>query len=313
MIEKIVSVHLPVEENLEIKKQRIVPLAHLTGSEKRISIVTGIHGDELEGQYVCYELARRINENIVNLKGIVDIYPALNPLGIDSVTRGVPAFDLDMNRIFPGSEDGSMVEHIASKIINDLQGSSVCIDIHASNIFLMEIPQIRISEKMADRLVPLAEKLNMNFIWVHQAATVLESTLAHSLNTKGVPTLVVEMGVGMRITQTYGNQLVDGIFSLMKHLGIWQGNTKEPVKPILSKNPDEVQFINAGMAGIFLPSVSHCTNVKKGDEIGKIVDPLSSSILDTLVSPCDGFVFTIREYPVVDEGSLIARILTDCK
>ena len=95
----------------------------------------------------------------------------------------------------------------------------------------------------------------------------------------------------------------------MKKLGIWQGEVAKPMKPIISKKSDEVQFINAAMAGIFLPSVKHCTNVKKGDEIGKIVDPLASSVLDTLISPCDGFVFTIREYPVVDEGSLIARIL----
>ncbi len=26
-------------------------------------------------------------------------------------------------------------------------------------------------------------------------------------------------------------------------------------------------------------------------------------------SPCDGLVFTLQEYPMVDEGSLVARIL----
>ena len=31
------------------------------------------------------------------LKGIVEIYPALNPLGVDSISRGIPMFDLDMN------------------------------------------------------------------------------------------------------------------------------------------------------------------------------------------------------------------------
>ena len=59
------------------------------GNGKRISIVTGIHGDELEGQYVCYEVARRIQENPEYLHGTVDIYPAMNPLGIDSITRGI--------------------------------------------------------------------------------------------------------------------------------------------------------------------------------------------------------------------------------
>lgn len=309
MVETVVSVGLPVDEKLEIKKNRIVPITPLTGQEKRISIVTGTHGDELEGQYVCYELSRRIKENILNLKGIVDIYPALNPMGIDSITRGIPAFDLDMNRIFPGAEDGSMTEHIAAKIVADLDGSAACVDIHASNIFLTEIPQIRISEETAETLVPLAKTMNVDFIWVHGAATVLKSTLANSLNTIGVPTLVIEAGVGMRITRAYGDSIVDGLFCLMKHLGIWDGEVIEPKTPIVSSNPDDVKFLNAPVSGIFLPRVKHWTEVKLGDPIGDIVDPLNAEVLDTLYSPCDGRVFTIREYPVVDEGSLIARIL----
>ena len=208
MIETVVSVGYPVDETLNIRKNRLVPVGGLTGGEKRISIVTGTHGDELEGQYVCYELQRRIREHPEQLSGIVDVYPALNPLGIDSITRGIPGFDLDMNRIFPGAENGSMPEYIAARIVEDLSGSDMVIDIHASNIFLREIPQVRINTLSRDVLLPYAKKLNVDYIWIHGAATVLESTLAHSLNSIGTPTLVVEMGVGMRITKEYGLSLI---------------------------------------------------------------------------------------------------------
>ena len=308
MIETVVSVGFPIDETLMIKKNRLIPAAGLGGGEKRISIVTGTHGDELEGQYVCYELQRRIRENNSCLTGIVDIYPALNPLGIDSITRGIPAFDLDMNRIFPGSEDGSMPEYIASKIIDDLSGSAMVIDIHASNIFLREIPQIRINTLSRDTLVPYAKLLNVDYVWIHAAATVLESTLAHSLNSIGTPTLVVEMGVGMRITKAYGDQLVDGIFALMKELGIWNGDVITPKEPIISED-GEVFFINAGKAGVFVPDVEHWKNVKKGDHIGDILNPLTGEIAETIFAQTDGIVFTLREYPIVSEGSLIARIL----
>ena len=52
MIETIASVGLPVDETLKIKKNRLEP--EDGGNGRRISIVTGIHGDELEGQYVCF-------------------------------------------------------------------------------------------------------------------------------------------------------------------------------------------------------------------------------------------------------------------
>lgn len=314
MIKTIASVGLPVDEVLEIKKNRITPIV-LTGNEKRISIVTGIHGDELEGQYVCFELQRRIKEDLQHLHGIVDVYPAMNPLGIDSITRGIPAFDMDMNRLFPGNKDGDMTEYLASKIIEDLTGSDLCIDIHASNIFLTEIPQVRINELHKDTLVPIAEQLNVDFIWVHGASTVLESTLAYSLNSRSTPTLVVEMGVGMRITKEYCHQLVDGIFCVMKQMGIWSGETITPRTPILSEDPDDVSYLNAPVAGVFVPCVKHWEHLKQGDEIGWIIDPLDGSILEKIISPVDGILFTIREYPIVNCGSLMGRLLREeaCK
>ena len=308
MVQTIASVGLPIDETLMIQKNRLIPQSGLSGKEKRISIVTGTHGDELEGQYVCYELQRRIKKHYECLTGIVDVYPSLNPLGIDSITRGMPGFDLDMNRLFPGSENGSMPEYIASQIINDLSGSAAVIDIHASNIFLEEIPQVRINELSQETLVPLAKLLNVDYIWVHSSATVLESTLAYSLNIIGTPTLVVEMGVGVRITKKYGDQLVDGIFALMKELGIWSGEVPTPKTPIISED-GEVSFINAGKSGVFVPSVEHWKNVKKGDHIGDILNPLTGEINEEITSETDGIVFTLREYPIVSEGSLIARIL----
>jgi len=308
MIKTVATVDLPVDETLSIKKRRIQPTGKIKGM-KRISIVTGIHGDELEGQYVCFEVARRIAEAFDQLTGIVDIYPAMNPLGIDSITRGIPAFDLDMNRLFPGNIEGNMTEYLAAEIVKDVSGSDLVIDIHASNIYLTEIPQIRINELNEKELVPLAEEANVDFVWVHGASTVLESTFAYSLNSTGTPCLVVEMGVGMRITKEYGEQLTDGIFNLMKKMGIWAGEAKSSRKPIISKNPGDVSYLNASVGGLFIPKVHHWEELQEGDLIGQIIDPLSGEVLDNILSPVDGILFTIREYPIVDEGSLVGRLL----
>ncbi|MGN1411134.1 MAG: M14 family metallopeptidase [Oscillospiraceae bacterium] len=308
-LETVISIGLPVVENMKIMKNRLQP-KNLTGNEKRICIVTGTHGDELEGQYVCYEVIRTIKENSEKLKGIVDIYPALNPLGIDSISRGIPMFDLDMNRIFPGSPDGAFAEQSANAVVEDIKGANMCIDIHASNIFLTEIPQVRINVNTADTLVPYAKNLNVDLIWVHSNATVLESTLAYSLNSTGVPTLVVEMGVGMRITKSYCHQLIDGIFNLMVDMGIWEDTPKKVRKPILLQD-GKVEFINAQDSGIFVPNIKHWSDVNKGDHIGDIVSPLLGEVLHKVLSPCNGKLFTIREYPVVYEGSLIARIISN--
>jgi predicted deacylase len=306
VIKPVYTAALPVAENFVIQKNRI---ENNTGKEcKRVCIVTGTHGDELEGQYVCARLAKILSEDKKNFTGVVDIYPALNPLGIDSITRGFPLFDLDMNRIFPGSPSGSLAEAAAYDIIRDIEGADICIDIHSSNIFLREIPQVRLNEQASEELLHYALMLNVDFVWIHSAATVLESTLAYALNSRGVKTLVVEMGVGMRITEDYCAQLLDGILNLLANLGMWGGGPGYVRTPIVSKDR-HVGFVNSDAAGIFIPCTAHGGYVGEGDCIGFVIDPLTGTVAETVLAPCEGLVFTLREYPVVFGGSLLARIL----
>ena len=305
MIQEVVRIPLAVGEDLTIEKNRI---GH---GSKRLCIVTGTHGDELEGQYVAWKLAGFLREHSEHLHGIVDIYPALNPLGISTMTRGMPLSELDMNRTFPGRQNGSISDYIAAEIISDIKGADVCIDIHASNIYLREIPQVRINVNTAEKLVPLAKHLNMNLIWIHGASTVLESTLAHSLNAVNTPTLVVEMGIGLRITHNYGNMLLVGILSLLAKLGMWDSPVRPVAPPIISSD-GAVSFINAEVPGMFFPTSLHSDQVEKGQELGIIADPLTGDIRQTIYSPVTGLLFTLREYPIVYEGSLIARILGGC-
>jgi predicted deacylase len=306
MIKPVFTAALPIAENFTVQKNRIENNADKEC--KRVCIVTGTHGDELEGQYVCALLAKILSEDKQNFTGTVDIYPALNPLGIDSVSRGFPMFDLDMNRIFPGSPSGSLAEVAAHDIIRDIEGADICIDIHSSNIFLREIPQVRLNEQASDELLQYALMLNVDFVWVHSAATVLESTLAHALNSRGVKTLVVEMGVGMRITKDYCTQLLDGILNLLSKLGMWSGEVRQTRMPIVSKDY-HVGFVNSDAAGIFMPNAAHGGYVSAGDSIGTVIDPLTGKITETVFAPCEGLIFTLREYPVVYGGSLLARIL----
>lgn len=307
MIQNVTTLEMPIDEQFRIQKN------HFRGGngKKRFCIVSGTHGDELEGQFVIFKIAEMIRKHPELLDGSVDIYPALNPLGIDSIQRGVPAFDLDMNRIFPGNPRGSMVEKVAHDIFTDLQGADMVIDIHSSNMFLRELPQIRISEQTADKLVPYAKLLNVDMIWVHQAATVLESTLAHSLNSTGTPVLVAEMGVGMRINHSLCQQLFHGIVNLMHHMGIWKESVDQSLlhEPIVSVG-NSVDFLNATTSGIFVTEAHNglTSIVEAGQVIGQIISPLSGEVLQEVKAPNRGILFTIRAYPIIYEGSLLARI-----
>jgi predicted deacylase len=191
-----------------------------------------------------------------------------------------------------------------------LNGAALVVDIHASNIYVREIPQVRINQEFDDLLVPLAKRMNLDLIWLHGASTVLETTVAHSLNSGGTPCLVVEMGVGMRITPEYCHQLVTGLLSVWQELGVLARDLELSAAghvPLIADDSN-VHYLNAQTSGMFIPTAAHWTDVHRGELLGTIVSPYNGKILSEVRSPVDGVLFTLREYPLVYEGSLMARV-----
>ncbi len=307
MIETVASINLNVAESLKIKKNRLMP-DFPTGHERRICIVSGVYGDELIGQFVCYEVIRRIKENFNCLKGIVDVYPALNPMGLEAKTREIPGSAIEMNGLFPGSKSGVMGEYAAYCIIEDIKGAEFCLDVHGSNMYLHEILQIRMNDDVVDKVMPYAKMLNTDMIWIHPSNQVNRGSLSYELNRLGVHTCVTESSYAYKIDQAYCLQLVDGIFSLMKEMGIWGGEVIVPREPLITDD-NEMHFVNSESSGIFIPNVSVHTYVREGDMIGKVVDVITGSVEEVIQAPCEGVISAMREYPAIEEGSLICRIV----
>lgn len=310
MIQTVFSANLPAGEQLLVKKNRITGGAR-KGPRKgpRIAVVTGTHGDELEGQFVAFELARRLTNRIVNLHGTVDIYPAINPLGLSSHERGVPQFDIDLDRTFPGNQNGSLTDALAAAVLADIQGARVCIDVHSSSIYVKEVTQIRVDKERADALTPLALMLNANLVWVRETSAAEKSSLAHALNERGVPSLVVDMGSGMHLNEDAGSWLVEGILRLLsEHMHAYTGPTIALPLPRITDGSDVVA-ITSDRSGLFLPRVRHGEHVEKGALVGIVVDPLAGVTKQEIFAPGAGVLFTLRTYPLVYPGSLLARLL----
>ncbi|PWV65851.1 M14 family metallopeptidase [Plasticicumulans acidivorans] len=309
-VETIFSLDMPYRERM-----KVVRSVYRGQGGPRVAVVSGIHGDELEGLYLCHRIAAWLDWLAANhpqsLLGTIELYPGLNPLGLDTLARTVPPYGVDLNRTFPGHAGGVMPQRIADCAMRALAGCALVVDVHASNIYLREIPQVRINHLFADSLLPLAENMNVDVIWLHGAVTVLEASIAHSLNAQDVPALVVEMGVGMRLTPEYTEQLLAGLLNTWQQLGVLAADLELPAvqrRPRLA-HEDNVYYLNAATSGLFVPNVAHWMEVRKDGLLGRIVSPLEGQTLAEVRSPVDGVLFTLREYPLVYEGSLMARVM----
>lgn len=306
MIETVMTAQMPVGLPIKIKKNRLEPDT-IQENMPRLSIVAGVHGDELQGQYICYELIRRIKEERENLKGIVDVYPCVAPMALEIRKRNAPGA-LDMNAMFPGSHHGHTIEYMAAEVIEDLKGSDFCIDIHSSDIFIRELPQIRVPENAGKKVTELAQKSGIPVLWMNSnSSSVWEGSLAYSLRRKGIPNLVIESGIALKIGYEYCKKVIDGIFRMMKELEVFEGEVS-PTKKTVTVKKNDVEVIHCNTSGIFIPKIQIGSFVRENQVLGCIVRPILGAELEEVKSSCDGMIFSLREYPAVCEGELLARI-----
>ena len=62
-----------------------------------------------------------------------------------------------------------------------------------------------------------------------------------------------------------------------------------------------------------MPDVKIGQHIEKDQQIGEIVSSIEGKVLEKIYAHAAGRLYTIREYPLVYKGSLLARIITDEK
>ena len=223
-------------------------------------------------------------------------------------------FELDMNELFPGVRGGAANEYVARCVVDDIKGNKeekgadFCLDIHGSDLYLHEIPQIRMDAENVEELMPYACSLNTDMVWIHPSHQVQSGSLCYELNKRGIKCVITESSYAFNIDQAYSLQIVDGIFALMKWMGIWQGETVEPKKPLVARD-DRIAYLNSETSGIFVPQVKVHEEVLTGEKIGEVVNVITGSVEQVIVSPVRGMISAIRQYPVIEVGSLLCRIV----
>ncbi|MBR5302531.1 MAG: succinylglutamate desuccinylase/aspartoacylase family protein [Clostridia bacterium] len=305
----VASVKMPIGETWTVARCRY---RSDDGATARVCLATGIHGDERMGQLVVYDVARRIKEQPEHLHGIVDMYPMLNSIGLDVGQRMVPSSTmLDMNRAFPGVQDGTALESICYAIVQDMKGADLVMDIHTSSQITSELYGVRVHERHADVMLPGAAALCPELIWVLPDKPVHNASLAGALTQEDTHACVLMVDERRLHSQMVVDQVVDGIFCKLHSMGIWSGEVK--AAPALADIPcmfedKDICRVTCTRPGMFVPNEVNGSDVKAGDVLGTIFDAMEGEAVETVIAPEDGLVFTQRRYSAVYPGTLIARL-----
>ena len=304
----VASVAMPVGERWNVRRCRYAPQE---GGKGRLCLATGMHGDEVLGQLIVFGVVSRILREPQHLRGTVDVYPMLNPLGLDVGERMVPSVTrLDMNRAFPGSTSGTALEGICYSIFTDMQGADLVLDIHTSTQFKSELYEARVSARQADMLLAEARDLCPELLWVLPDRSDFDASLTGALVAAGTKALILEADERRRRPQEVADIVVGGIFCKMRQMGLWDGDVQRHPDPDIPcvYQPQDVVRVACEQPGMYVPSDHIGSWVAQGELLGVVIDALQGVVLQEIHAPAAGLVFSQRSYSSVYPGTLIARL-----
>jgi len=269
-----------------------------------VLITAGIHGDEVNGiEIVRQIIAKGINKPKI---GTIISIPVINIFGFLHLNREFPD-GRDLNRVFPGSANGSLASRVANKLIREIvPHADLILDYHTGGADRFNAPQIRIvnGEPVLDEL---AEIFGAPFVLYSKN---LNKSFRNTCYKLGIPMLLFEGGKSYHFDANVTNHGVNGAKRILHHLGML--NTKFKV----SKPKKKCVFIasskwlRANYSGMFKATVAINSKVKKDDVIGNITDPYGK-FNHFVKAPHSGYIINVNEAPIIYQGDALFHISTD--
>ncbi len=259
-----------------------------------------MHGDEIGG----IEVIRRLLslKSLKRLRGTLITIPILNSYGFTTNSRYLPD-RRDLNRLFPGSPQGSLGGRLAHLFMKEVVGQCTHgIDLHTAANHRVNLPQIR-----ADLDNPLTRWLAQTFdVPVLINSKLRDGSLRAAVAEKNIPILLYEGGEALRFDEVSIRAALRGIMNVMKALKMV--TSRQPLSTsIRGSIAKSTRWVRAPMEGILHAHKSFGNKVLKGETLGTIYDPYDYQEI-SIEAPLTGLIIGRTNLPVIHEGDALFHI-----
>lgn len=273
----------------------LVPIIIINGVSKgpKLIVSAGIHGDEVNGIEVCFQLSQTIEPK--DIRGTLILLPICNPLAFNAKHRSTPIDELDLNRCFPGNKKGSITNKIAYALFESVfKRGDYIVDLHSGPSHFRLVPHVRTFSTDLD-CTDIARAFGLGFIIMRKGE---ERSIAKTALNHKIKSIVVEIGEGNRLEKEYVDVGILGVKRVMNHLRMIDGQQRLP-RPTTILN--ERIYVRTPVGGVLVPMKKEGENVAKGEKIAEIHNPYSDEIR-VIKSPASGYIIGIRRNPQVFSG-----------
>lgn len=271
-----------------------------------ILFTAGIHGDEINGVDIVRQLiTRKINRP---KRGTIICMPILNIFGFLNSNRAFPD-GRDLNRMFPGSANGSLASRVAHRLMNEIIPEvDLIVDFHTGGASRFNAAQIRIVKDHPE-LDELARIFGAPFVLYSDH---IAKTFRNACFQLGKPILLYEGGKSFYVDNLISKIGVEGVKRLLDHYGMLNPRIKAstPKRPTIFI--EDSTWIRARQSGMFKPLININTKVTVNTILGQITDPYGK-VYNEVKSTIDGYIINVNEASLVYQGDALFHITKQVK
>jgi hypothetical protein len=306
----------PLREDFDISYHDIGDMAR----PPRIALVAGLRGNELNGVFVLSRLAAFLHGvadgqhaglQLPQLRERAIIIPAVNILGLNTLTRHWPFDHTDINRMFPGYDAGETTQRIAHAVLEVTRPAHYRIDLHSAALDFEELPQVRLYDPTDDERAA-ALLFGLPAVIERPTNAIVTVTISHAWKAYGGANFVLRAGYAGNLQLPHCERLFHALVVFLQRTGILQG------APTAEASEEDVHYFGVEQtarivvetAGLFISDLQVGRWLQAGDRIGHVYDGFDGQLRAEVKVPVSGLLSGIRRQPLLFEGDLIARIQT---
>ena len=257
-----------------------------------------IHGDELDGVEIIRHVLKELRPT--RMRGTVIGVPVVNVFGFAAESRYLPD-RRDLNRSFPGKEDGSMASRLAHLFMTEIVArADFGLDFHCGSDDRINLPQVR-----ANLEDPETKRIARAFappVLIHGKAP--DGSLRKVAAGQGIPTLVYEGGESGRFTRSAIRRGVDGSLRVLAAVGMIQSAPEADDEPVEATS---LGWVRAPRSGICRIDVELGDRVRKREKLGYVTE-LMGRDPEPFRSSSSGIVIGKRVNPLVHQGEALVHL-----
>ena len=279
--------------------------------DKAACIVGAMRGNEYQQLYICSLLAKKLSEleaqgNISAQKEIL-LIPTLNYSSMNAKKTKWIADDSDINRSFPGNPHGTATSRIAAALLQRIKDYSYGVQFASFYLQGESIPHVRMMETGKES-VSLANLFGMPYVLTGMNRAFDTVTLNYNWQELGTQAFSIYSATTETIDDESAMMAVSSVLRFLTRMGIIKYDCHGGYISTTFRE-QELVSIRAEEAGFFRKLVGVDREVKRGEVLAEIINPMDGTVKASILAPTDGIVFFCQAAPMVFQNTVIYKMI----